>query len=163
MKRLFFLAYFCLSPLQKHVRKVVGGFEKKSCVSTGVRKPGNACASQTAMIMTLAVKVWPEYNQPTNIKNFLPFSSRNYFSVDILTSLHNIDYHCKLRLKPLTLSQTSPGFYMSAVQVLWKHSLWAISPFPTVFSTRLKNFLPFASNLPLSVWNSLKFVIWEKG
>ena len=29
-----------LSPLQKHVRKVVGGFGKKSCVSTGVRKPG---------------------------------------------------------------------------------------------------------------------------
>ena len=27
--------------LQKHVRKVVGGFGKKSCVSTGVRKPGN--------------------------------------------------------------------------------------------------------------------------
>ena len=24
-------------PLQKHVRKVVGGFGKKSCVSTGVR------------------------------------------------------------------------------------------------------------------------------
>ena len=39
-----------LSPLQKHVRKVVGGFGKKSCVSTGVRKPGNTCASLTAMI-----------------------------------------------------------------------------------------------------------------
>ena len=33
--------HFCLSPLQKHVRKVGGGFGKKSCVSTGVRKPGN--------------------------------------------------------------------------------------------------------------------------
>ena len=30
--------------------KVVGGFRKKSCVSTGVRKPGNTCASQTTMI-----------------------------------------------------------------------------------------------------------------
>ena len=38
------------SPLQKHVRKVVGGFGKKSCVSTGVRKPGNTCASPTAMV-----------------------------------------------------------------------------------------------------------------
>ena len=47
---LFFPAYFRLSPLQKHVRKVVGGFGKKSCVSTGVRKPGNTCASPTAMI-----------------------------------------------------------------------------------------------------------------
>ena len=31
-------------------RKVVGGFGKKSCVSTGVRKPGNTYASPTAMI-----------------------------------------------------------------------------------------------------------------
>ena len=29
LRRLFFLAYFRLSPLQKHVRKVVGGFERK--------------------------------------------------------------------------------------------------------------------------------------
>ena len=41
----FFLAYFRLSPLQKYVRKVVGGFGKKSCVSTGVRKPGSTFAS----------------------------------------------------------------------------------------------------------------------
>ena len=46
----FFPVYFRLSPLQKHVRKVVGGFGKKSCVSTGVRKPGNTHASPTAMI-----------------------------------------------------------------------------------------------------------------
>ena len=49
-RRLFFLAYIRLSPLQKHVRKVVGGFGKKICVSAGVRKPGNTCASPTAMI-----------------------------------------------------------------------------------------------------------------
>ena len=42
--------YFRLLPLKKRVRKVVGGFGKKSCVSTGVRKPGNTCASPTAMI-----------------------------------------------------------------------------------------------------------------
>ena len=36
-----FPAYFRLSPLLKHVRKVVGGFGKKSSVSTGVRNPGN--------------------------------------------------------------------------------------------------------------------------
>ena len=50
LRRLFFPAYFRLSPLQKHVRKVVGGFGKKSYVSTGVRKPGNTYASLTAMI-----------------------------------------------------------------------------------------------------------------
>ena len=49
LRQAFFL-YFHLSPLQKHVRKVVGGFGKKSCVSAGVRKPGNTCASPTAMI-----------------------------------------------------------------------------------------------------------------
>ena len=50
LRRLFFPVYFRLSPLQKHVRKVVGGFGKKSCVSTGVRKPGNTCGSPTAMM-----------------------------------------------------------------------------------------------------------------
>ena len=45
-----FPANFHLSPLQKHVRKVVGGFGRKSCFSTGVRKPGNTYASPTAMI-----------------------------------------------------------------------------------------------------------------
>ena len=39
-----------ISPLQKHVRKVVGGFGKKSCVSTGLRKPGNTYASPTAIV-----------------------------------------------------------------------------------------------------------------
>ena len=39
-----------ISPVQKHGRKVVGGFGKKSCISNGVRKPGNTCASPTAMI-----------------------------------------------------------------------------------------------------------------
>ena len=46
----FFPVNFRLSPLQKHVRKVVGGFGNKSCVGTGVRKSGNTCASPTAMI-----------------------------------------------------------------------------------------------------------------
>ena len=50
LRRTFFAAYFRLSPLQKHVRKAVVGFGKKSCVSTGVRKPGNTCASPTAMV-----------------------------------------------------------------------------------------------------------------
>ena len=39
-----------LLPLEKLVRKVVSDCGKKRCVSTGVRKPGNTCASTTAMI-----------------------------------------------------------------------------------------------------------------
>ena len=63
----------------------------------------------------------------------------------------------------LNLSQTSPGFYVYAVQVFWKHcgkrrncSWRAISPFPTVFSTYqiLENFLLFSSNLRLLSANS---------
>ena len=78
----------------------------------------------------------------------------------------------------LTLYQTSPGFYMSAVQVFWKDcwkrrkcSLWAISPFPTVFSTHFFFFLEISANFhqiwycrlqTLSVCRSLKLVVWER-
>ena len=51
------------------MRKVVGGFRKKSCVSTGVRKQGNIYASQTA-IMTLAVKVTLNPNITNQHVNF---------------------------------------------------------------------------------------------
>ena len=57
--------------------------------------------------------------------------------------------------------QRSPGFYVFAVQVFWKHcgkrrnrSKRAISPFPTVFSTLLIHFLLFSSSLKLSFANS---------
>ena len=82
-------------------------------------------------------------------------------------------------LPPATYSnpfQTSPGFYVSAVLVsLLKKTLWEKETllvtnnfsFSSVFSTRLENFLPFLSNLncrlqTLSVWKSLKFVVWER-
>ena len=56
LRQLFFQAYFCLSPLQKHVRKVVGSFGKKSCVSTRVREPASMWLTDRHD-MTLAVKV----------------------------------------------------------------------------------------------------------
>ena len=66
-----------------------------------------------------------------------------------------------MKKRTLTLSQTSPGFYVSALQVFGKRcgkrrncSLRAISPFPTAFSTLLDNFLPFSSNLKLLSANS---------
>ena len=72
------------------------------------------------------------------------------------------DMGCRnMGTQSLTLSQTSPGFYMSALKVFWKHcgkrrncSQRAISPFPTVFSTHLANFPPFSSNLKLLSANS---------
>ena len=67
-------------------------------------------------------------------------------------------------LVELNLSQISLGFYMFAVQVFRKQcgirrncSFQAISPYPTVFSTHLKNFLPFSSNLELSSAYSSNF------
>ena len=60
-------------------------------------------------------------------------------------------------LPVLTLYGPSPGFYVSALQVFQKHCgkrrnclLQAISPFPTLFSTLLENFLPYSSNLKSS-------------
>ena len=74
----------------------------------------------------------------------------------------------------LTLSQTSPGFYVAAVQVFRKHGgkrrncLTEQSLlFPQCFLFIWMDLLPFSSNLKLSsatlsVWKSLKFVVWER-
>ena len=52
-----------------YLRKVVGGFGKKSCVSTGVRKPGNICVTDHHDI-TFAVKV--ELNSNTTNQSIKP-------------------------------------------------------------------------------------------
>ena len=65
----------------------------------------------------------------------------------------------------LTLSQTSPGFYVSAVHVCRKYKE-KISPFPTVFSTHLENFVQLSSILKLLQTLSLeesKIYRLEKG
>ena len=56
----------------------------------------------------------------------------------------------------VNLSQTSPGFYVSTLQVFQKYcgkrrscSYRAISPFTQYFSTHFDNFLPFPSTLKL--------------
>ena len=75
--------------------------------------------------------------------------------------------------KELTLCQTSPGFYLSPVQVFWKHCgkkrrNW----FNEQFLLFPQCFLPFQRTFchfyqiwnrhlqALSVWGSLKFIIW---
>ena len=89
------------------------------------------------------------------------------------------DLHCTHRKnkgffgKGLSFSQTSPGFYVSAVQAFWKHCGKRRNAHTgqfllfLVFSTLLENFLPFWSNFiyclqTLSVWKRLKFVVWER-
>ena len=67
--------------------------------------------------------------------------------------------NCEIAL--LIHSHTVTPFDAPGKQAFWKHcgkrrncSSWAISPFPTVFSTGLDNFVPFSSNLKLSSANS---------
>ena len=73
----------------------------------------------------------------------------------------------------LTLSQTSPGFYMSAVQVFWKrcrkrrnYSWRAFSPIPQCFLPVRRTFCHFHQIWnyrlqTLSIKKSLKFVVWK--
>ena len=84
LRRTFFLSYFRLLPLQKHVRKV-GGFGTKSCVSTGVRKPGKHMCVTHRHDMT-AVKV--ALNPNTSI-------CRSRIRLHILSSLILIFIICK--------------------------------------------------------------------
>ena len=60
--------------------------------------------------------------------------------------------------KELTLYQTSPGFYVSAVEVFWKHcgkgEKLLVTKLLILFSTLLEKSRPFSSNLKLSSANS---------
>ena len=73
----------------------------------------------------------------------------------------------------LTLSQTSPGFYVSTVEVFWstveKGEIARNEQFllyPQCFLSFWRIFLPFWSQnarlQPLTIWTSLKFVVWER-
>ena len=57
LRQSHFLAYFRLSPLQKHVRKVVGGFGKKSVCLYWCEKARKHICMTDFHDMTLAVKV----------------------------------------------------------------------------------------------------------
>ena len=66
----------------------------------------------------------------------------------------------------LARSQTSPGFYVSAVQVFWKHcgkrrrekAMWKRRNCPFCHFHQIRN----CRLQDLSVWKSLKFVVWER-
>ena len=96
------------------------------------------------------------------VTNFVIISLKR-LPAELMTTLKICKYYSwQIKISMLTLSQTSPDFYVSAVEVFWKHcgkrrncSWRAISPFPTVFSTHLENYLPFSSNLELSSKNSV--------
>ena len=93
LRRLFFPAYFRLSSLQKHVRKVVGGFGKKSCVSTGVRKPGKHINVTDRHDMTLAVKVALNPHKPT-----INFSRVYFFTLQRVNHINYVTRHAKRNL-----------------------------------------------------------------
>ena len=79
LRRLFFPVYFCLSPLQKHVRKVVVALERKVVLVLVCRRPGNTCVTDHHH-MTLAVKVAlnPNTIQPIEMQPLdFKFQARN--------------------------------------------------------------------------------------
>ena len=85
----------------------------------------------------------------THLDNFLPFSSNLK-----LSSANSFNLEESKILSSVTHFHTMTPFDAPGKQTFWKHCgkrrnclLRAISPFPTVFSTHLDNFLPFSSNL----------------
>ena len=85
----------------------------------------------------------------------LVFCKQTPFQLGAIGTLIGLPGWAEVIYNVLALSQTS---LVSAVQVFFKkncrkgryRSYLAISPFPTDFSTRFENFLPFSSNLKLS-------------
>ena len=114
------------------------------CVCPSGRRP--------CMHGSVRPSVWPEFSRTYVFMDGFEISLAGMFS--------------------LTHSHTMTPFDAPEKQAFWKHcgkrrncSIRAISPFPTVFSTCLDNFLPFSSNLKLSSadsfqFGSLKFVVW---
>ena len=79
----------------------------------------------------------------------------------LMAKIAQCSYSQLITLLQLTYSHTTTPFDASGKQVFRKHcgkrrhcSYRAISPFPTVFSTRLDNFLPFSLKLKLLSANS---------
>ena len=109
---------------------------------------------------------WNAKKKTVKKPSFAPFPTRKtspyYGSIKSILSNNGlcskpVNWH----VNNSTLSQTSLCFHMFALHVFRKHcwkrrncSSWAISPFPTVFSTHLENVPPFPSNSKLSSANS---------
>ena len=105
LKQTFFPTYFCLSPLLKAYEKSSRWLWKESSVSTGVRKPGNTCASPTNMTLAIKVAHPNTTNQPLTFNVFY-FQTQEAFKlrdvtedvkviikcVQDLTSKRNSDY-----------------------------------------------------------------------
>ena len=79
----------------------------------------------------------------------LTSGSQVLYATDWATGLGIKGLKCnQLELKIiLTLSQTSAGFYVFAVEIFWKHCEKRRNCSLRVFSIRFENFLPFLSNL----------------
>ena len=97
----------------------------------------------------------------SNVKDFAPRQQwqQQWHGYSNTTGFLQKQPSFKFIKMPLTFSQTTPGFYVSAVQIFWKHcwkrrncSYQAFSPFPTVF-WRTSTLLPFPSKLKLSSEN----------
>ena len=109
----------------------------------------------------------------TVIYFYLYISNKNIFLKAIYRYIINYSFFT-IQARVLTLYKTSFGFYVSAVQAFRKHSgekekLLEISnfSFPPCFLPVWRSFChvhQIQNCLPqfLSVWKSLKFIIWER-
>ena len=89
----------CLSVM--HVKKVVSGFGKKSCVGIGVRKPGNIDSSLIAMIWPMLLKFRLTPNQTKNL--IKPLSCivcsiswfQDYDNMELIATEYSMWYYSK--------------------------------------------------------------------
>ena len=109
-------------------------------------------ADDLSVQMNSVISTWKNENILTHSHTMTPFDA---------LGKQAFWKHCGKRRNILTHSHTMTPFHAPGKQAFWKHcgkrrncSERAISPFPTVFSTRVDNFLPFTSNMKLSSANS---------
>ena len=99
--------------------------------------------------------VLPTQNHQQNNEWSQSFNQRQHKNVPV-TIGNSYNYVQYSFVFPLTLSQTSPGFYISAVQVFWKHNgkrkiarNEQFLLFPQCFLSVWRTFPPFSSNIKL--------------
>ena len=147
------------------------------------------CFQKTCIANTLKPGlVWERVKAPSHLRIFLTSPYGCHISVKVHGLLRSGHFYVLLTSNwcPFNPFPNSPGFYVSAVQAFWKHfgkrrnCLYrAISPFLTLFSHRLEKitdiFIKFEIVVckhfyqiwncrlqTLTVWESLKVVIWER-
>ena len=117
-----------------------------------VKKGGNSLTKNKILDWSILKALADKNSMAANMTKFV-LNSVEYIGKQHLL-LFSQCFHMASFSGLLTLSQTTPCFYLSAVQTFRKHCgkrrncvKRAISPFPSVFSTLLRDFSSFSSDL----------------